>query len=647
VVRIGDGGSEEGIDPSALQSMIGAMKTSTGSALSLVNGYIGQFSRLGLDTSGLTKAAQDLTWAQGQLPMLSRRQSMAQAAANQIPGLTVTDVGAGPLDFPTDAAAQAAGKADGASALDALTNHSGDQFILTDLQTHQDDPAYMAAFFQALGPQGLTTLGMQVNGYQSNTSEYQNWASTVGDAFAVASYRMPYPSDWINKLQPANDPLADPAMPMLDAITPFLEHGVYSGTWLNPLGQYAIQRTFEEQQPGIAVPPVNLDGIWTALANNQAFDAQFYSDHFTNQNGPPGDSISGIMSSPYMTSLADPAFASMVRSAAIAPTGTDIKPFAANAQLTVRYFGDNPDVHTSGAVRQALGDVAMAYFNDMYGTVGAAAPGIGIPPSGSKQPAPNVPGFAVTASTTEWANFLDEVMRDRTASAQFLTYFSAWRNDPMQVPDNMSPWGNEQVKLMDDFVVHQYQATGQQAGSDPSQIADIVAAGGAAAITSLLFGPEAGVLAALAEGGKDAFQTGVESAISDTFGSNGDQLTNPVPPEAIQQITQADSNWERIVRNWYNEGGKPAQGVSYDGQPAIGDPNYYINEYGGASANFLGGGQPPKLLPLSEIQTHPAQLAAYNAWLQSGAIADAPIPGETPANQLISDFYGQASNSGP
>jgi hypothetical protein len=77
------------------------------------------------------------------------------------------------------------------------------------------------------------------------------------------------------------------------------------------------------------------------------------------------------------------------------------------------------------------------------------------------------------------------------------------------------------------------------------------------------------------------------------------------------------------------------------------DPNYYINEYGGASANFLGGGQPPKLLPLSEIQTHPAQLAAYNAWLQSGAIADAPIPGETPANQLISDFYGQASNSGP
>jgi hypothetical protein len=86
-VRVGDGGgSEEGIDPSALQSMISTMKSSTGNALSLVNGYVGQFSRYGLDTGSLTRAAQDLTWAQDQAPMLGRRQSLAQAAASQAPG---------------------------------------------------------------------------------------------------------------------------------------------------------------------------------------------------------------------------------------------------------------------------------------------------------------------------------------------------------------------------------------------------------------------------------------------------------------------------------------------------------------------------------------------------------------------------------
>ena len=72
------GGGEEGIDPSALQSMISTMKSSAGNAQTLVNGYIGRFSQYGLDTGGLTKAAQDLTWAQDQVPMLSRRQSPAR-----------------------------------------------------------------------------------------------------------------------------------------------------------------------------------------------------------------------------------------------------------------------------------------------------------------------------------------------------------------------------------------------------------------------------------------------------------------------------------------------------------------------------------------------------------------------------------------
>jgi hypothetical protein len=305
----------------------------------------------------------------------------------------------------------------------------------------------------------------------------------------------------------------------------------------------------------------------------------------------------------------------------------------------VRYFGDNSGARTSGPVRRVLGQVAMFHFDDMHSAVGAAVPGIGEGRDG--KPTADIPRLRVTASTTEWGNFLDEVMRDKTASAQFLTFYSEWRH---RFPDNLSPWANEQFKLMDDFVVHQYQATGQQAGTDPNGISDIVAAAGSGFLTSLLFGPEAGVAEALLEAGKDGFKTGVENTISGAFGGDGETLTNPVPPEAIRQITQADSNWERIVRNWYNnEGGQPAQGVVEGGHPSNGDPQYYISTFGGSSANFLDGSG--RILPLSEIQSHPAQLAAYNAWLQSGAVAEGWIPGKNPPARLITAFYSQAGDS--
>ena len=86
----GGGGDAVGINPQLLQSMINTMDSSAGDALNLVNGYISQLSRVGLDTSRLNRAVQDLTWAQDQVPMLDRRQSLAQTMAQQNPGLGPT-----------------------------------------------------------------------------------------------------------------------------------------------------------------------------------------------------------------------------------------------------------------------------------------------------------------------------------------------------------------------------------------------------------------------------------------------------------------------------------------------------------------------------------------------------------------------------
>jgi len=413
----GSGGGSVGINPDLLQSMITSMKSSTGNVLNMVNGYISAFGQYGLDTSSLTKAVQDLNWAQGQLPMLSRRQSMAQAVANEHPGMTVTPVGAGALDYATNAQAAAAGKQAGQQALQELESHQSDQEILAELQKSGDDPSYVAAFFQALGPQGLTALGIQVTGYQQGgqKSEYTQWSQAVGNAFGVATFTMPYNNDFLENLHPPQDIEADPTYPELSFIAPFLDQGVVSPTWLKPLGQYALTTAYAQgQAPGMATP-IDLDPIWTAIANNSSFAASYYSQNFNNKQNP-NESLSGLMTNPMTAnSIGDSAFAAMVKSATVPPKyayqAGQIGPWSANAQTTVRYFGDDSGADTSGDIRQSLGQIAMFYFNDMYDTVGSAAPGIG-------QNGKSLPGLGVTASSDEWQTFLDQVMSDKTASAQ-------------------------------------------------------------------------------------------------------------------------------------------------------------------------------------------------------------------------------------
>lgn len=619
----GGGGEMVGLNPQLLQGMIRTMNSSSGDALSLVNGYIGQLSHVGLDTSGMSRAANDLTWAQDQLAMLNRRQSMAAAMEAQDPQLgPLVTAGAGSLDFATNQAAAQAGKSDGANALAAIQNRGNDTSVLAELSKYADDPAYLAAFFQALGPQGLTGLGLQVSGYkqEGDNSEYENWAKTVGGAFATATYQMPYKSSWLENLQIPDDISADPADPQLALIQPFLENGVYSPTWLKPLGQYALEQAYiQGRAPGMESLPPDLDGIWTAIADNPAYDTLFYKQNFSN-NDNPDFSISGIMTNMYLThSIDDSAFAAMVRSGTIAPSwATDTSAYAANAQLTVKYFGDDPGLRTSGAIRQAMGAIAINYFGDLTASVRGAAPGLG-----SK----DMPDWAVTASESEWASFMQEAMRDKTTAATLLTFYSAWAHSqpddsyPSEgggpsVPLDQGFWNDASLGMLRDFMAHNYQVAGAPAGGT-SSIADIAAAGGSAILTSLVFGPEAGLADALIEGGKDAFQTAAEDDLTQVFG--GDGPPQPVNDAALTQLTGIQQNWSQIVNNWYDAGNR-ATSTTYMKQPYDGNPASYITEFSGPgkNANFIQNGQ---IIDPSTMNA--SQLAAYNAWLQDPAIVSA------------------------
>lgn len=634
----GGGGSEVGLDPQLFGDLITSLSSRSGNAQGLVSSYLGQLSRCGLDTSRLSAAAKDLTWAQDQLPMLNRRESLAQAWEQQHPGIgPMVPGGAGYLDFPTDKAAAHAGQSDGAKALQALEDHSNTDFIQSELAARGDDPAYLAAFFKALGPQGLAQLGLQVNGYQQqgNNHQYQLWASTVGTALATASYRMPFSDSWLNQLHlpGETDP---PLVPELQLIQPFLENGVYSQSWLDPLGKYAMQQArLQALEPGLEQIP-NLDGIWTAIAHNPPFDAKFYSQNFQNKdpnaNYPP--SLSWLMTNPMVQhSVLDSAFANMVQAATIPPDpskypGLNLAQFYSNAQSTVRYFGSSGNLHTSGDVQQALGQIAMNYFSDLAHTIGAAAPGVGNQNS--------LQDFKVVATQGDWANFITEAMQNKTEAARLLTFYSEWnkQNPPMSwvgqpdAPTHQGFWSNFSAGVLNDFMASSYQAAGHQAGTSADAIAEIAAAGGSAFLASLVFGPEAGVATALVEGGKDAFQTATENQLKapfqtvlDSAFSNGTDKAGQI---AASDLTNTQTIWEGTVRTWATSQG----GLQPDGnvivQPGVtaasvgGHPvQYYEQQYGGTFVDP----STHQLLPLDQIQHNPQALAAYNAWLQDPAVS--------------------------
>ena len=620
--EVPDGGDDfSGIDPQQLGDMTGSITSRTNQAQTPLNDWSGKANRIGLDTTRLTAISKDLGWAQQQVPMLNRRHTMAQAAAQQggdPPGFMQT-AGAGALDFPTQQAAQAAGSADGKKALQALQNHDGNTDpIAQELAAHSGDPDYMAAFFKALGPQGLALLGQKVN---QDPAKNAGLASVVGSGLATASYVTPLTYSWLSQVQL---PGQNTAGPNWDLLKPFLSQGVYSPATLQVLGKQALSNTYAESQGQTGDPETDQGTalIWEMMAHNPDVAAQFYKDNYGGPNGAKPNLYS-IMQSPYNVGMTQTqAFADMVQAATIAPAGApDISQFAANAQMTVRDFGQAPPVQPSGALRHAFGMITMNYFDDMATSVRAAAPGY--PPDGA-------PGLNVSAGADEWGKFMQLAMGDKTTSAQLMTFYATWRNQqPVDwkgkgnedIPEKQGFWNDFSLGVMDDFMASHYQAAGAKAGDSSEKIAEIAASGGAAFLTSLAFGPEAGVAEVLteaaSEGGKDAFQTAVEGTLSAAFKGDPEKPGNP--DELLAQLTGVPNTWEGTVRSWYSGSGSAPSidKVTYNGTTYDGSPDIYEKEYGG---DFMDNGQ---LKPLEEIQKDPKALAAYNAWLQDPAIVNA------------------------
>ena len=615
----GDGGDFVGLDPQQFGDMITSITGRTSQAQSPLGSWFSQANRCGIDTSRLTAMSNDLSWAQQQLPMLNRRHTLGLAEERQTGDqLGMASAGAGTLDFATAQAAQQAGSTDGKNALQALQNGGNADQLSQVLADHADDPDYMAAFFKALGPQGLAMLGRQVNG---DPAKYADLASQVSSGLATASYVMPFSYSWLSQVQVPGE---DSPGPDWSLLKPFLTQGVYSPQWLQQLGQQALANTYAEGRGGAGIDPEAIQGddiSWEMIAHNPSFAAQFYKTNFGGPNST-GPSLYAIMQSPYnVGSTQTQGFADMVQAATIAPSGsTDLSLYADNAQVTIKDIGGAPPLQPSGALRHAFGMITMNYFSDMAASVRAAAPGY--PPEGAA-------GLSVAAGSDEWGKFMQLAMGDKTTSAQLMVFYATWRNQqPVDwrgsgkedIPEQQGFWNNFSLGEMDDFMASHYQAAGAKAGNSSEKIAEIAASAGGAFLTSLVFGPEAGVAEVLTEAAteakKDAFQTAVEGTLSQAF--KGDPEKPDAPDELLQQLISVPGGWEGTVRQWYGNSLPPIDKVAYNGTTYTGDPGRYEQQYGGQFVDPNG-----QLMPLEEIQKDPKALAAYNAWLQDPAVVNA------------------------
>jgi hypothetical protein len=606
-----DGGQLVGLDPSQFGEMTDSLSSGAKRANELVMGYLAQMAPCGLDTSRMARAAQDLAWALDQLPMLRRRLELAAAMEQQDATLGMQTVGAGSMAYRSAAAADRAGKAAGEKALAALEHEQGEGdlgFIALDLSENVGDPDYLAAFFGALGPEGTARLGVMISNIQ-DPGQQSGWSALAGSALAVASYKVPLTPQWLT------DASIPPGTgPELDSVAPLLEHGVYSPAWLDVLGEVALQDLQQSARSDLPVP-AGLDAVWTALANNPGYAAKFFSAH--------SSELTVDMTNPVLYSADDAAFAAFVRTATIAPPGANAKPYAVNAESLVHYFGRNPALRTTSSVRQAMALIAMNYSGDLQNSVTAAAPGLG--ESGK------VPGWLVTASETDWQNFVTEAMRDKTAAAQLIVFYGQVISREQQRPDP-GPWGNLSIGKMQNFLATSYSAARAPAGSPGSEtMSSTVAAAGTAFAVALLAGPEAGVAVALEEALQAGSQTAVSALVTSAFGND----PNSSAPAALENLTSDNVSWENIVRGWYQRNSGKLSVAS------LGDPEAIIAEYGGAKASFL---EDNGILPLWKIQENNYKLAAYNAWLQTPAVANAiNTRGQTDSNwqRFLDDMSGK------
>jgi hypothetical protein len=188
------------IDPQLMAQMNTSIKNG-GEALVNQGGNLkSRFSNLYLDTDPLTEIVAIGNWAHDQLPMLTRRQTLA-AAIDDTPGAHFYDeYSTGMYLSPEQAARQGSDLAKELMELDSTDSQGARRAheIALELARHQDDPAFTSAFYGTLGPQRtkIIPIYMTQSGSGTAADDLEIYSHALGTALTA-----PYPAPGMDEVK--------------------------------------------------------------------------------------------------------------------------------------------------------------------------------------------------------------------------------------------------------------------------------------------------------------------------------------------------------------------------------------------------------------------------------------------------------------
>lgn len=598
------------IDPAAMADLVTKLDGAARTIDERAPGLKSRFESHGVATGDVTTIMQVASWVHDQLPMLRRRQSLAQAmvdggfAYGGGDTWTFVDTGDNLGAFRTPEEARRAAADLAARVKDSEVGDDLPDDLYEQLLRYSNDPDFAAEFYSQVGPEGVNKL--YVGAHQDRDvgeGPDERKAMAIGFSMATASHRLDFDDGWIDRL--GRNRSTTPQQ----YVAPFLRYGTWDKDFLKRIGNRELKG------PAIPMDPNRAAQIWDGIARNPVAAAEFYNENFEliQRKGAYDGTLRG-----------DPAegsrraWAAMVRSATV-----DARDVYARLQLNdraayprnlaedntarlIKYVKDHEDEHVFGELQAAYGEVLKEYWDDLAYTVTSPVPQVG------ERDNPGRDGIEVPRDA--WAAFTQEAMRDGQTAANLLTQFRVWmgeRTAEQAAPHTVGRTGSEQgdpfawqdasVGRMRQFFQANYGEVHKALGDEHKEWQENVEKGIETAI-GWAFDPK-GIV-------KDVGKMAVTEFVKHTFRSLSDQELEQLDLSALS----SSSRWQDLANQHHAERNIPP--ITVDGLTWEGDPGFYEDLYRGRFTDDGG-----RILPLEELS--PEGVRAYNEWLQDPAVVAA------------------------
>jgi hypothetical protein len=234
--REDDGGGDfAGIDPVMMRAMIKDLESAKGLVDNRVPGLKASFDKVGLSTKPITTLTGVAAWINGELPMLNRRQGMAEQLSKEhnqfgFTGSMVETEWEGLFKSKAEAEAKAkelAAKSDDPAAFP--------DDVWEQIRKYQDDPDFAEAFLKQLGPEKAARAAA----WARDGDESDVRMSAFANIMATASHRGVINDDWLKKFTIERGGEG----PDLYLLAALIKHGVWDTNTLVGIGNRALKTT--------------------------------------------------------------------------------------------------------------------------------------------------------------------------------------------------------------------------------------------------------------------------------------------------------------------------------------------------------------------------------------------------------------------